>query len=64
MAMQSIKAVNYSSAFEADKNHTGIDDRCVSSWFCSHPAGPYPREQERTMAPYQDRPLLHLTFAQ
>jgi len=47
-----------------DKNHTGIDDRCVSSWFCSHPVGPYPRDQERTTDPYQDRPSLHLTIAQ
>jgi len=48
----------------SDKNHTGIGNHCVSSSFCSHPAGPYPWEQERTMAPYQARPLLHLTFAQ
>jgi len=49
---------------DCDKNHTGIDDRCVSSSFCSHPVGPYSREQEQTMAPYQARLLLHLTFAQ
>jgi len=34
------------------------DDRCVSSWFRSHPAGPYPWDWERTMDPYQARPFL------
>jgi len=47
-----------------DKNHTGIDNRCVSSWFCSHPVGSYLWDQERTTDPYQDRPSFHLTIAQ
>jgi len=49
--------------FLSDKNHTGIDDRCVSSWFCSHPVGSYPRDQERTTDPYQDRPSSNLTIS-
>jgi len=47
-----------------DKNHTGINDCCVSSWFCSHPVGPNPWDQEQMTDPYQDRPLLHLTITQ
>ena len=46
-----------------DKNHTGMNDCCVSSWFCSHPVGSYPWDQEWTTDPYQDRLLLHLTLA-
>jgi len=47
-----------------DKNHTGMNKRCVSSWFCSHPVGPYPWDQEWMTNSYQDRPLPHLTIAQ
>jgi len=42
----------------SDKNHTGINDGCVSSWFCSHPVGPYLWDQEWMTNPYQDR-LFH-----
>jgi len=41
-----------------------MNDHCVSSWFCSHPVGPYLWDQEWTTDPYQDRPSLHLTIAQ
>jgi len=47
----------YTMQATVDKNHTGINDHCVSSWFCSHPVGPYLRDQEWTTNPYQDRPF-------
>jgi len=36
-----------------DKNHTGINDCCVSPWFCSHPVGPYLRDQDNWPLPRQ-----------
>jgi len=51
-------------SIKVDKNHTGMNECCVSSWFCSHPVGPYPWDQEWTTNPYQDRPPPHLTIAQ
>jgi len=47
-----------------DKNHTGINNHCVSSWFCSHPVGPDLQDQEWMTNPYQDRLFFHLTIAQ
>jgi len=35
----------------------------VSSWFCSHPAGSYPRDQGRTIDPDQDRLFQNLTIS-
>jgi len=35
---------------------------CGFSWFCFHPVGPYLRDQEWMLDPYQDRPSQHLIF--
>jgi len=47
----------------ADKNHTRMSASRVSSWFCSHPAGSYPRDQGRTIDPDQDRLFQNLTIS-
>jgi len=46
-----------------DKNHTRTGASHVSSWFCSHPAGPYPRDQGQTTHPDQNRPFQNLTYS-
>jgi len=46
-----------------DKNHTRMSASHVSSWFCSHPAGSYPRDQGRTIDPDQDRLFQNLTIS-
>jgi len=46
-----------------DKDHTRIDDCCVSSWFCSHPVGSYLQDQEWMTDPFQDRLSSNLTIS-
>jgi len=55
--------IHWNPIGKCDKNHTGIDDRCMSSWFCSHPVGSDLRDQEWMTDPYQDRPSSNLTIS-
>jgi len=57
------KLVRNHKTGNGDKNHTGISNHRMSSWFCSHPVRSYPRDQEWMTDPYQDRPSFHLTFS-
>jgi len=49
--------------FMDDKNRTGLSTSHVSSWFCSYPAGSYPRDQGQTIDPDQDRLFQGLTIS-